>query len=361
VLRGERSEPRLASLERLLGAGDLLLVTGGLRSLELALELGDGLCQLAGEPLGARDLLRVGAVPVILVELADGRLDLAQAVFDGLDLVAGNLADLLPATLDRGDRVLGLRPVGLGQQRLRLGEQFELGGKVRLELDVVLRVDLRLGRVDRVAGGLELGPQRIVELLAGTTGQLPLVEQRAISGNAVRALGNQRLGLLDELLLLVAGVAVNRVELGEEGLAMRVDRLAGILEALPEIVALRLRVFGRRGPSAWCFCQRAKISSRLALTCFHWAFAGSCAARVSASTTMAVRSAMAAWTAAFDSSVCFSVSSPTVPLRASRRLARDARSPTAFAVEIEEDSDLTAFEMSVAGAPRLARCSRSVT
>ena len=43
-----------------------------------------------------------------------------------LDLVARNLADLVPAALDAGERAAGLDPVGLGEQRLGLGQQLEL-------------------------------------------------------------------------------------------------------------------------------------------------------------------------------------------------------------------------------------------
>ncbi len=67
---------------------------------EFALELGDRLVQLARQSLAAGLLLGVRALPVVFVELAHRSLDLAQAILDGLDLVARHLADLVPAALD---------------------------------------------------------------------------------------------------------------------------------------------------------------------------------------------------------------------------------------------------------------------
>ncbi len=178
---------------------------------------------------------------MLLIELANGGLDLAQLVFDRLHLVAGNLADLLPATLDGCDALFRLSPVGLREKRFRLCEQLELECEVGFKLDAVFRVDLGLRGVQHVTRGLELGPERIVKFLACATGELPLVEERSIGRHTVGALGGKSLCLFDELLLLVAGILVHRVELGEEGLAVSVDNGAGILEALPEIVALGLR------------------------------------------------------------------------------------------------------------------------
>jgi hypothetical protein len=127
-----------------LGVGDLLLVSARLRSLEFALELGDRSGELPGEAVGSCDLLWVGALPVLLVKLAHGGFDSAKAVLDGLDLVARNLADLLPAALDRGEGLLGLRTIGRLGERLSLGEQFELRREIRFEFDAVGGVDLRL-------------------------------------------------------------------------------------------------------------------------------------------------------------------------------------------------------------------------
>ena len=54
-------------------------------------------------------------------------------------------------------------------------------------------------------------------------------------------LSDERLGALDELLLAVARLLVHPVELGEERLAVPLDRRARGAEALPELVALGLR------------------------------------------------------------------------------------------------------------------------
>ena len=51
-----------------------------------------------------------------------------------------------------------------------------------------------------------------------------------------------------------------------------------------------LSFLGRRGPSCCAACQRANSASSWAVTCFHCAFAGSCAASASASATSASRS-----------------------------------------------------------------------
>ena len=144
---------------------------------QLGLELRDRVLQLAEHALGARLLLGVLALPALVLERPDVVLDLAQAVLDGAHLVARHPADLVPAALDaveRGARLLG---VGLGEELLGLVEQRELLGEVGAVLLVVLRVDLGLGLEEHVARGLELRPQRVVDLLAGAAGLLPLVEE----------------------------------------------------------------------------------------------------------------------------------------------------------------------------------------
>ena len=66
----------------------------------------DLLRQLAREPVRARLLLGIGALPVVLVELADVRLDLAQPVLGGPDGVAGHLDCTLAARHEAGDHVI---------------------------------------------------------------------------------------------------------------------------------------------------------------------------------------------------------------------------------------------------------------
>ena len=157
-MSAQRVEPDLACVERFLGLGDLRLVSARLRVGEFSLQFRDGVVQLAHEPLAAGLLLGVGTLPVLFIELAYGGLDPAQAIFDRLDLVAGNLADLVPATLDGCEGFLRFGAIRYREQFLGLGKQLKLLGKVRVEFDTVFRVDLLLGRVQRIPGRLELCP-----------------------------------------------------------------------------------------------------------------------------------------------------------------------------------------------------------
>src|SRR6185437_12243971 len=87
----QRVEPDLASIESLLGSSDFGLVSAGLGLVELGLELRDRRRELARQSFGARLLLRVVALPVVVVQFADGGLHSAEPLFDDLDLVGGTL------------------------------------------------------------------------------------------------------------------------------------------------------------------------------------------------------------------------------------------------------------------------------
>ena len=134
--------------------------------------------------------------------------------------------------------------VGLGEQLLGVVEQRELLLQVAGELGVLDRVRFGLGGVQHVAGGLELRPQGVVDLLTRATGELPFVEEPSVVGDRRGALRRERLGALDQRLLAGARVAVGGVEFGEERLAVRLDRRASRPESLPELVAL---VLGQAG------------------------------------------------------------------------------------------------------------------
>src|SRR5690606_35147618 len=67
----DRCEPRALRLEPLLRLADLLRVARLLGGLELLLELGDGVLELAGESFGALLACWVRADPVVLLQLAD--------------------------------------------------------------------------------------------------------------------------------------------------------------------------------------------------------------------------------------------------------------------------------------------------
>ena len=159
-LLAERAEPGLARFERLLCRRDLLRVATGLR-------LGEFASRAWRWPRSAGRGTRIrapGARGCSCCQCSSSSLRTAVSTLRRrssieLDLVARYLADRIPALLDRQQRCAGLVAVGLGRERLRLGEQLLLEREVRLELDVVLRVDLALGRVERVAGGLELRPR----------------------------------------------------------------------------------------------------------------------------------------------------------------------------------------------------------
>ncbi len=173
-------------------------------------------------------------------------LDLAQSVLDGLDAVARDATDRVPAQLDRGELVARRGALRDLEDRLGLVEEGELGLEVGLLLLVVRGVDLGLGAVEHVARRLELRPERVVVALARAPGELPLVEEAAVRGDAADALRLERARLLDDGLLLRAGVLVRVVELGEERLALGVDGGARRAEALPELVGLVLREAGTR-------------------------------------------------------------------------------------------------------------------
>jgi hypothetical protein len=144
---------------------------------------------------------------------------------------------------------------------------------------------------------------------------------------------------------------VLRVEARVEGPAGGVDRGARGPEALPQLLADRL---GQARAVVLVLLpgrERGVDLSRDGLPLR--------AAIVSTPTTMAVRSATAASTAAFCSSRCCSVSSLTVPPSASRRACSAARSPTALAPLTSAASFVTVRATSVALAPAFARCSTS--
>ncbi len=123
-----------------------------------------------------------------------------------------------------------------------------------------------------------------------------------------------------------------------------------------------LSFLGRRGPSCWCFCQRANSSSRLALTCFHCAFAGILRGELLGLD----HDRLALGERCGDECLRLlglllgqlgdGAAERLEPRAAGPRGLRPRWPSTTFAV-----SDLTALAMSAAGAPRLARCSRSVT
>ena len=139
--------------------------------------------------------------------------------------------------LSAGARLLG---VGLGEQLLGLVEQRELLGRGCPEGLVLLRVDLGLGAEEHVAGGLELRPERRRRASCRRGRRASTRRAGAVVGDRVGAARRERLGPLDERLLAGAHVAVRGVELGEERLAVRLDRRARGAESLPELVGLVL-------------------------------------------------------------------------------------------------------------------------
>src|SRR5215218_1915920 len=257
-------QPGATRLERLTSGCRSLRIARCLGSGELGLELVDRGLELPEHALGTRLLLGVLTLPALLFEGLHVVLHLAQPVFDHAHLIAGDLADVIPLALDAVQRGARLFGIGRSEQLLGLGEEHELlveVGAVRL---VFLCVDLGLGVEQHVAGGLELRPERVIELLAGATGQLPLVEQVAVVADSVGASGCEGLGALDERLLASAYVTVCGVELGEERLAVLFDGRAGRAEALPELVRLVLR---QAGPvllvTLPCCEQLVELSGRL--------------------------------------------------------------------------------------------------
>src|SRR3546814_14459910 len=78
-----------------------------------------------------------------------------------------------------------------------------------------------------VAGRLETGPQRVVELLPRPSDALPFVEQVAVRADPVLASRHERLGPLDQAGLGVARGLVGLVQAREELAAVAVDREIG--------------------------------------------------------------------------------------------------------------------------------------
>src|SRR5690606_27871318 len=140
--------------ELVLGLADTTLVARLLRGGEVGLGLRDRLLELSREAARAGLLLGVGALPVLVLELAHGRLDLAQAILDHAYLVARHLADLVPSALDAGERRARGGAIRGGEQRFGLLEQGELLLEVLAELGVLDGVGLGLRAIEHVARGL---------------------------------------------------------------------------------------------------------------------------------------------------------------------------------------------------------------
>ena len=127
-------------------------------------------------------------------------------------------------------------PVGDRQQRLRLDEELLLGGGVAPELGLLGGEDLRAGREELVLGAAEPLPELGLVIPAGPAGFLPLPHQLAVGARRARPVGRvgQRLGLLDELLL----VGLDRIALGlkrgEVGLAPLGKRVPRGRQPLPQ-------------------------------------------------------------------------------------------------------------------------------
>ena len=238
-------------------------------------------------------------------------------------------ADLVPATLDAGEERTRLRDLALVGDGLRLFEQRAL----RLDLLAggfgIGGLALDAGAVQRVAGGLEPRPERVVDLLAGATGRLPLVEQVAVGGDAVLALRRERLGLLDETRLAVANALVRLVELGVELAAVLVDRRARVAESLPELLRGRLRqaraVLLLRLPLR----RRARSARRTPASTARSAGRGRRAPRPSRRARCGSRTASSTASRAAAASV--SDAAASVSVSAATRATRLARSPTAAA------------------------------
>src|SRR5690606_37828676 len=130
--------------------------------------------------------------------------------------VSRNLADGIPPLLDAQQRGASLVAIGLFEDRLCFVEKSELERQIARELFVVLGVLFRLCRVQHVTGGGELRPQRVVDLLARASGSLPLVEQRTVRADAVRALAREGFGFVDKFLFAGANILVGGVESGEK-------------------------------------------------------------------------------------------------------------------------------------------------
>ena len=87
-------------------------VAGGRGLVELGLRLGDAGLELADHVVGAGRLLRVAAAPLLVLDRADGLLDLADAGLEVLHPVARHLAGGVPPVGEVAEGLLGRVEVG---------------------------------------------------------------------------------------------------------------------------------------------------------------------------------------------------------------------------------------------------------
>ena len=90
----------------------------------LACVVGDAGLELADHVVGAGRLLRVAAAPLLVLDRADGLLDLAHPALEVLHPVARHLAGGVPAVGEVAEGLLGGLEVGDRDQRLGLDEDL---------------------------------------------------------------------------------------------------------------------------------------------------------------------------------------------------------------------------------------------
>ncbi len=182
--------------------------------------------------------LRVGAPPLGV----DGRPHpvggRAKPAFQLPHPLPRHLADLVPPFLD--PLQLGLRGLEVGGRIDLLGfdEELLLQLGIRSELGVALGERLRTAAEEPVLRGAEALPQRLVAVLRRATGSLPLSHQLLVSVSGFAPVGGlgQRLGFLDQLLLVRLGRRALPVEFGEVRAPTAAEGVPRLGEPAPQLL-----------------------------------------------------------------------------------------------------------------------------
>ena len=184
------------------------------------------------------DFSGVAAAPLLVLDRADGLLDLPHPALEVLHPVARHLAGGVPAVGEVAEGLLGGVEVGDRDERLGLDEDLLLDLGVGGELLVERGVGGVAGTEERVLRAAEALPELVVDLARRRAGGLPLAHQVAVAAGGRAPLGRrrERLGLLGQALLDDAGAVAALVLLGEVRLAVPGVRRPRGGEAAPQRV-----------------------------------------------------------------------------------------------------------------------------
>src|SRR5690606_17837445 len=126
----------------------------------------------------------------------------------------------IPLALNPGQQRAGALEILLVSDGLGLIEERLAGLDLGCGIGFVGRGLLGTRRVERVAGGLEAGPERVIGFAPGTAGGLPVFQQIPVGADGVCATGRERLGAFDKSRLDIARLLVGVVQFGIERTAL---------------------------------------------------------------------------------------------------------------------------------------------